>query len=268
MKIIHITDTHLVAPGVMLYELDPYERLRLCIDDVVANHADARFCVVTGDLAHKGEEAAYRGLRAQLERLPMPWYLLVGNHDARAPFAAVFPDVPCDEAGFVQSALRLPEGDFLFLDTLDEGVNGGLYCDARAAWLTRQLDAAAGRPVYLFMHHPPFPIHIPCLDRISLAAPERFAKLVEGRDNIRHLFYGHVHRPVCGSWRRIPVSTMRGLNHQVPFDFVTVTHVPKSHEPPAYAVAFVEDEQVTVHFHDYLDRRTLVKDGERYTYAP
>jgi 3',5'-cyclic-AMP phosphodiesterase len=268
MKIIHITDTHLVAPGVKLYDLDPYDRLRACIDDVVANHADARFCVVTGDLAHKGEEAAYRGLRTQLERLPMPWYPLLGNHDAREPFARVFPDVARDEAGFTQGVLRLPEGDFLFLDTLDEGVNGGLYCEARERWLAGRLDEAADRAVYLFMHHPPFPIHIPCLDRISLAHPERFARLVEGRRNIRHLFYGHVHRPVCGSWHGIPVSTMRGLNHQVPFDFVTATHVPKSHEPPAYAVVFVEENQVTVHFHDYLDRRTLVKSGDHYAYAP
>src|SRR5690606_17531611 len=117
-------------------------------------------------------------------------------------------------------------------------------------------------------HHPPFPIHIPCLDRISLLEPERFAPLVAGRGNIRHLFYGHVHRPVCGSWLGIPVSTMRGLNHQVPFDFATVDRVPKSHEPPAYAVAFIEADHVAVHFHDYLDRRTLVKQGDRYAYAP
>lgn len=268
MKLIHITDTHLVAPGVTLYGLDPYDRLRTCLDDVIANHADASLCVITGDLAHKGEAAAYRGLRTQLARLPMPWIPLLGNHDARAPFREVFPDVPRDGDGFTQSVLRLPEGDFLFLDTLDEGVSGGLYCEAREAWLAARLDEAGDRPVYLFMHHPPFPVRIPCLDRISLARPERFERLVAGRRNIRHLFYGHVHRPVCGSWRGIPVSTMRGLNHQVPFDFVAVERVPKSHEPPAYAVVFIEDEQVTVHFHDYLDRRTLVRAGDGYAYAP
>jgi 3',5'-cyclic AMP phosphodiesterase CpdA len=267
VKLIHITDPHLVTPGEPLYGTDPHERLEQCLDDVLANHADAAFCVITGDLAHLGQLAAYQGLARQLERLPMPAFPLLGNHDRRAPFHEAFPKALRDGSGFVQAVLRRPEGDFIFLDTLDEGVDGGKYCDARAAWLAARLEEAGDRPVFLFMHHPPFPIHIPCLDPISLAEPDRFARIVEGRRNIRHLFYGHVHRPVCGSWRGIPVSTMRGLNHQVPFDLATVKPVPKSHEPPAYAVVFVDPEQVTVHFHDYLDRRTLVKVGDHYEYA-
>lgn len=267
MKLIHITDTHLVEPGRALYQADPYERLAQCIDDVVANHGDAAFCVITGDLAHKGEPAAYRGMATQLARLPMPAYPLAGNHDFRAPLVAALPMAPRDEHGFLQGVHRRAEGDFIFLDTLDEGVNGGRYCEKRTAWLTARLDDAGDRPVYLFMHHPPFGIRIPCLDRISLAEPERFAAIVDGRRNIRHLFYGHVHRPVCGSWHGIPVSTMRGLNHQVPFDLATVSPVPKSHEPPAYAIVFIDADQVTVHFHDYLDRRTLVKVGDHFEYA-
>ncbi len=46
---------------------------------------------------------------------------------------------------------------------------------------------------------------------------------------------------------------MRGTNHQVPFDFDAVEVVPKSHEQPAYAVVFLEEQQTTVHFHDFLD---------------
>jgi Icc protein len=266
VKIVHITDTHLVAPGIRLYDLDPLERLQACISDVCAHHADAAFCVVTGDLAHKGEAAAYRALRVELDRLPMPSFALMGNHDLRAAYRAAFPEAPSDPAGFVQHLLRRPEGDFLMLDTLDEGVNGGLYCERRETWLQDRLEAAEGRPVYLFMHHPPFGIGIPCLDAIALRDPQRFARLLNGRRNIRHLFYGHVHRPVCGSWHGIPVSTMRGLNHQVPFDLQASGSVPKSHEPPAYAVVLIDDDQVTVHFHDYLDRRTLVRDGDRFTY--
>ncbi len=267
MKLIHITDTHLVEPGRSLYQTDPYERLAQGIDDVVANHADAAFCVVTGDRAHKGEEAAYRGLAKQLARLAMPVYPLLGNHDLRAPFHQAFPGAPRDDAGYVQAVLRRAEGDFIFLETLDEGVNGGKYCKKREAWLRARLDEAGDRPVYLFMHHPPFAIRIPCVDGIALMQPERFAAIVDGRRNIRHLFYAHVHRPVCGSWHGIPVSTMRGLNHQVRFDLHTKWPVPKSHEPPAYAIVFIDPDQVTVHFHDYLDRRTLVKVGDHCEYA-
>ena len=109
MKIIHITDTHLVEPGRSLYQTDPYQRLAQCIDDVVANHSDAAFCVITGDLAHKGELAAYQGIAKQLARLSMPVYPLPGNHDLRAPMREALPGAPRDEHGFMQAALRRPE---------------------------------------------------------------------------------------------------------------------------------------------------------------
>jgi len=267
MKLIHITDPHLVTPGTRLYGLDPQLRLRQCIDDVVAHHGDAALCVITGDLADRGEPAAYRALAAELERLSMPVHPLLGNHDSRAAFLAAFPNAARDAHGFVQAVVRRAEGDFVFLDTLEEGVHGGRLCDARLGWLRARLDDAGTRPVYLFMHHPPFAVGIPSLDRIALLEPAPLAAILEGRRNLRHLFYGHVHRPVCGSWRGIPVSTMRGLNHQVSFDLTGVDDVPHSHEPPAYAVVLIDDDHVVVHFHDYLDRRTLVQRGDEYVYA-
>ena len=69
---------------------------------------------------------------------------------------------------------------------------------------------------------------------------------------IRHLFYGHVHRPVAGSWLGIPTTTLRGTNHQCWLDFEEQNQIPGSHEPPAYAVVLI-DERVVVHTHDYLD---------------
>lgn len=267
MKLIHVTDTHLVAPGKRLFGLDPQARLAACVDDIVANHADAALCVITGDLAHRGELAAYEALARELARLPMPVHALVGNHDARAPFRAAFPAAARDDNGFVQGVARRDEGDFIFLDTLDEGVHGGRLCDARLAWLAARLDEAGRRPVYLFMHHPPFAIGMDWLDEIALREPERFARMLEGRD-VRHLFYGHVHRPVCGSWRGIPMSTMRGTNHQVPFDLGPRLETLPSHEPPAYGVVLIEPDQVVVHLHDYLDRTRLVEVDGGYAYAP
>ena len=257
MKIIHVTDTHLVARGEMLHGLDPEQRLAACIDDIAAHHADAHLCVITGDLAHRGEVGAYLVLQERLARLSMPVWLMVGNHDLRANFRAVFPDAPCDSDGFVQRVVNTPAGLFILLDTLEEGQNWGSFCARRRAWLEAALHSAQRAPVFLFMHHPPFDCGIPCLDRIGLRDSPAFAETVRPHHNIRHLFFGHYHRPVTGSWRGIPFSTMRGTNHQVPFDFLTVDYVPKSHEPPAYAVVFIDAGQVTVHFHDYLDRSVI-----------
>src|SRR5690606_33883246 len=156
-----ITDPHLVAPGVSLHGLDPYARLTACVDDIRANHADAAFCIITGDLAHKGEHAAYAGLKAQLQRLPMPCHALMGNHDMRSVYRSVFTDAPCDEDGFVQRVIVRSEGHFILLDTLSEGENGGRYCRRREAWLAQALQDAHDSPVYLFMHHPPFEVGIP-----------------------------------------------------------------------------------------------------------
>ena len=127
MKIVHITDTHLVTPGQSLYQTDPYERLAQCIDDVLANHGDAAFCVLTGDLAHKGEAAAYVGLAKQLARLPMPVYPLLGNHDLRAPFRAAFPQALRDgvvrEAGTTEAVFRAPADGYtrMLLDAATRG---------------------------------------------------------------------------------------------------------------------------------------------------
>lgn len=254
MKFIHVTDPHLVEPGTTLYGLDPLERLRLCVADVNANHADAAFAIFTGDLAHKGQRPAYEALRATLAGLAMPVHLLLGNHDDRATFQAVFPERPRDADGFVQFAFDAPAGRFVCLDTNEPGVPWGWLCEKRLAWLAAELDRSAGRPVFLFMHHPPFGVRLKRMDEIALQEPGRFAAVIAGRPNLRHLFFGHLHRPIAGSWNGIPFSTMRATSHQVALDFVTAGVVPGSHEPPAYAVVFVEDGLTVAHFHDFLDR--------------
>ena len=254
MKFIQFTDLHFVPRGKTLHGLDPYKRLEACIDDINRHHGDAEMCVITGDLAQSGQLDAYRDLRTCLSRLNLPVHLMVGNHDRREQMLEVFTDVPVDANGFVQTAFDASAGRFLLLDTVEHGKGWGSYCERRCEWLNQALVASQNQPVYLFMHHPPFHVGLNCVDRIGLGADgDHIGEILSSHDNIRHLFFGHVHRPISGSWRGIPYSTLRGINHQVPFDFESVEVVPKSHEPPAYAVIFLEEGQTTVHVHDYLD---------------
>lgn len=252
MKFIHLTDTHFVPPGEMLYGLDPATALRAAVADINAHHADAELAVVTGDLTHWGEPEAFEHLAGVLADLTMPLKLLIGNHDARDVFCETFPDQAVDRDGFVQSVHDTSAGRFVFLDTVLAGTDAGHYTPDRCAWLEGVL-STADRDVFLFMHHPPFPTGLPELDTIGLQQAEAFRAVVAPhRARVRHLFFGHVHRPIAGSWLGIPVSTVRSMNHQTWFDMTGET-LTGSHEPPAYGVVTIDPDTVVVHFHDFTD---------------
>ncbi len=253
MKVLQVTDTHLLEPGGRIHDIDPAARLAACVAHINAHHADARFCVVSGDLTDDGRPGAYRALKAVLDALAVPYHLMVGNHDDRAALLAAFPETPRDADGFVQYALETPAGHVLILDTVEPGTHGGSFCRRRGAWLGDQLEAAGGEPVYLFMHHPPFPVGLPAMDSIRLIDPAHFVAAIDGRANIRHIFFGHVHRPVSGSWRGIAFSALPSTVHQVALDLETVSTVPKTREPPAYGVILLEPEQTLVHVSAFLE---------------
>lgn len=256
---LHLTDLHVTPAGApALYGLDPGERLAAAVADIARRHgpdsdAPAAFAVITGDLTHHGEPEAYARLRTILAGLPCPAHLLLGNHDERDAFRAAFPESPTDGNGFIQQCVATPAGRFLMLDTKIPGTHAGGLCRARLDWLAGQLDEDDA-PVFLFLHHPSYRVGIAAMDAIPLRDAEALWEvLAPHRARLRHLFHGHLHRPIAGSWRGIPASSLRGLSHQVGLDFAPRPVTPGSHEPPAYAVVRATAEEVVVHSHDFLD---------------
>lgn len=293
LKFIHFSDTHVIPRGSRLHGLDSCARLEALVEDVNRNHADADMAIVTGDLANTGQRNEYQELRSILGKLSIPSHMILGNHDDRVNFSAVFPEMPRDESGFVQQSIVTSAGVFVLIDTKEAsisstaagGSNWGVIDEKREQWLVRQLDKYRDKPVYLFLHHPPFAIGMPALDQEDnvLKRAHRLAAVLNGRPNIRHMFLGHVHRPVTGSWRGIPYSAVRGTNHQIMLDMKTqVTNgshlplpVPKNHEPPSYAVVLLSADTTAVHYHDFLDethRLFVLAPNEhglmKYTYRP
>ena len=260
MKIIHITDTHIVPEGETIYGLDPAARLATVIDHISAHHADADLAVITGDLTDRGDPASYQRLRSLLEPLPMPVRLMIGNHDTRAAFIDAFPDEPRDGAGFVQSVMDLPDGAgrLLFLDTNEVGWSGGRYCDSRLAWLEARLQDTPDRPAFIFMHHPPFPLGVAHFEQICLAQPEPFIGALKGHGGgVPHIFLGHVHIPVSGvSPSGIPFTAGRGCNHQIVLDFAARDCTWAS-GAPNYNIIRIGEHGVIVHAFDLIDAATI-----------
>ena len=253
MKFIHLTDPHFIPPGKTLYGRDPRLALDAAVADINAANSDAEMVVITGDLTHWGEPEAFANLADCLAPLTMPVKLLIGNHDHRPTFCEHFPDQGVDANGFIQSTIETSAGVFVFLDTVLEGTHAGHFCERRCAWLSQTLADIGDRDVFLFMHHPPFATGVAAMDAIGLQQKEAFqAAIHDQQHKIRHLFFGHLHRPIAGSWLDIPFSTLRATNHQVWLDFKS-HGIQGSFEPPAYCVVMLGDETVVVHYHDYLD---------------
>lgn len=254
MKLVHLSDLHLVPPGERLWGLDPVARLEACLRDIARYHSDADFCVISGDLTERGDAEAYMALKSRLERFPLKTFLMLGNHDDRDTYFEVFDDAPKDDKGFAQEMHLTSDAAFLFLDTLEPGQSSGSYCKARCTWLERMLDRAGDVPIYIFIHHPPFDIGIPFLDRVKLADHEAIARITADR-TIHHLFFGHVHRPVFCTWQGILCSAVPGLAHQVPLVAETVS-TQYSIEPPIYAVVTVDADRTLVHYDAFLHRHS------------
>jgi Icc protein len=256
MKIIHITDPHLVAPGETLWGNDAFGRFDACLTDIEHWHKDADFCFISGDLTDCGDAKTYHAIAKRLAAFPLETELMIGNHDLRSGYFAAFPNAPRDEHGFAQRIRDTERERFIFTDTVSEpGNSAGWYCQQRFDWLSRQITSAPG-DVYIAMHHPPFDIGIPYMDRIKLREHEAFAEMVETSGKVRHIFFGHVHRAVFGTWRGITYSALPGLNHQVPLQREAGGHR-YTDEPPMYAIVTLSDDQTIFHYDGYWDRKPL-----------
>jgi 3',5'-cyclic-AMP phosphodiesterase len=264
---LHLTDLHLQPPGTLLRGgLDGAAPLIRAFETIARRHGPGglappvAFAALTGDLTREGEPEAYQRLRQLLRMLPCPAHLMLGNHDDRAAFRAVFPDAAVDAAGFVQQAFATPAGLCVMLDTLEQGKGEGRLCARRLAWLADRLAESGATPVLLFLHHPPMPVGMASMDSVALLDAEALWEvLAPHRARIRHLFHGHLHRPIAGSWRGIPLSSLRGTAFEVVFPAAPGAVGVGTLSLPCYALVRVAGEDVVVHTLDLVDPAAAAK---------
>ncbi|MDJ1008865.1 MAG: metallophosphoesterase [Paracoccaceae bacterium] len=250
MKLLHFTDIHLTTPGQTIADRDPNANFDRALAHAMEAQSDAEALFITGDLSDWGEEDDYRRLKVRIGKLPMPVHLAIGNHDDRATFLRVFPEL-AGEGGFVHYTAPLSLGHAVVLDTWGPETHAGHFCAARAAWLDRTLAALPG-PVWLFLHHNPVPVGIGPIDEIMLLDAERFATtLAPHAGRIAHIFHGHCHLPLAGSLLGIPFSAPRGTNHQGWPDFGAERLLSGSDLPEAYGVVLASPRSTMVHMVEY-----------------
>ncbi len=253
MKLVHLSDIHI--HGELVGGTDPVAQFQRCLAHVEKHHSDAGAIVVTGDLTHDGNADSYRRLQTILDDSPLELFLLLGNHDHRGRFRAVFSNHPTDENGFIQQTADAAGYRLIMLDTCEPGTHAGHLCEGRRAWLSEKLDEARrdATPVLLFMHHNPVPVGVWSADVLSLVEGEEFrAILRENADLVRHLFFGHTHYSLSGSLEGVPFSAPRSTNHPVWPDIGDKRRVGFGPIAPNYDVALFDSGAVVVHTIDFM----------------
>lgn len=248
MKIIHISDLHLTIPGEEMGGLDPHARLSQALAHVATHHPDAARIIITGDLAHWGEKAAYAALQRALADLRIPVRLLIGNHDNRTTFLSVFKDHPTDRAGFVNHAETLDGHRFIYLDSVGERTHAGHFCEARRAWLQNELSNCDR--ARLFLHHNPMLLGLPASDQIALVESDRppFRELIaEHSAKIDYIHFGHVHAPIHGCFAGVPFASVPSTGNQSIPDFDEADLLKGAPMAPSYFVLLIHGCDTTIH---------------------
>ncbi len=256
MLIAQMTDIHIgFAPDDGPEELNRH-RFRAALDRLLTGPNQPDMLILSGDITDSGEFDDFADVAALVGQCSYPVWPMVGNHDERANLLRAFPQARCED-GFLHYVVEAEGLRVILLDTLEEGRHGGAFCEARAAWLTAQLDAAPDTPTLIFMHHPPVVTGVDWMD----PAPSedwiaRFGAVVEGREQIVSIQCGHLHRPIQTMFRGIPLGVTASIAPRVALDLRPVdAHHPDGRdlittEPPAYALHRWDGQTLVTHYED------------------
>lgn len=237
--LLQLSDLHIREPGKLAYgriETAPY--LKRAIDSILRLPQRPDAVVITGDLTDFGRAAEYDHLRELLSPLPMPVYLMPGNHDDRDQLRSSFSDHSyLGYSGFVQFSVAINDLQLIALDTCITGASAGSLGKERLAWLAAQLQTHAQQPVIIAMHHPPFQTLIGHMDTIGLLeGSQELEALVTQYPNVERIICGHLHRAIQVRFGGTIAATVPSPAHQVRLDLAPDAESLWLLEPPGFGI--------------------------------
>jgi Icc protein len=207
--LVHISDTHFLTGAGRLYDrVDSVAQLREMLEALERTGRRPEAIIFTGDLADRGEAAAYAELAALAEpvaeRMGARIVWGMGNHDDRAAFRSQLLGGTRDE-GPVDHVMWFNGLRIIMLDTSVPGEHHGELDDSQLAWLADELARPALDGTILAMHHPPIPSVLDLAVSVELRDQSRLAQVLMGSD-VRAILAGHLHYSSTATFAGIPVS--------------------------------------------------------------
>ena len=149
-------------------------------------------------------------------------------------------------------------------------IHEGYYCLKRFNWLEKEILSFKSNSNIIFMHHNPMNVFMKSMDNYSFNDKDQeiIAKFLDKyASKIKYLFFGHGHRPLSGKWKNVPYASLRGLLHARELDFDSDVENFKMEEP-SYGIIFVNENNLTFHIHDFMNKGKIYEGDENYLGFP
>ncbi|MVM28787.1 metallophosphoesterase [Spirosoma sp. HMF4905] len=188
MRIAFITDIHIGAEGEKLHGIDVRQNFLNALDFLT--NLKPNCLVIGGDLCNKhGDRSIYEWVKKQLDELPIPYYVISGNHDDPVMLADVFKKDHDLHGNELYYALPLEGRPALFLDS-----SKGEFSAEQWTWLRDYLTALRDNNVLIIMHYPPLPADVEFMDtKYPFRQSDEFLELVHELPCHVTVVCGHYH---------------------------------------------------------------------------
>lgn len=195
MRIVHISDIHLVNKETSIWDTDTFAHFNKAIE-LIKSIDEVDAIVVTGDLSNDGSEWTYKYIDQSFKSLGVPTLCCPGNHDSTSMMLKEY--VPSFYT--VNQKTIIGGYKFLILNSVipdDEEPNTnksrGLFSKEMLKYVEEEIKD--GVPTIIEFHHSPLEPG-GWLNRKLLDNRNEFNALIHDADNVKLVLYGHIHYPI------------------------------------------------------------------------
>jgi 3',5'-cyclic AMP phosphodiesterase CpdA len=257
MLIAQISDLHIRPAGQLAYGVaETNVMAEAAIHALLRLRPMPDVVILTGDATDCGLDEEFAILNGLLDRLPMPVYVVPGNHDRReAMRAALGPRGYLPASGPLDFVVETRPVRLIGLDTLVAGESHGALAEASIAFLEATLAREPTVPTLVFLHHPPFDCGIGHMDRIRLLdGVEAFRTVIARHPQVERVVTGHHHRSVAVRFAGTICQIAPAVTHQVALDLSEESPSCFVLEPPAFLLHHWSDGAGLVTHTAYVNR--------------
>ncbi len=192
LLVAQISDLHLFSDECQdLLGWNTWKSLDIVLAQMMSLDPLPDLILLTGDLSQDETEGAYHRVVERFKPIGIPTYWLPGNHDHVPTMQQILDAPPI----YADKVIQAGGWKFLLLNTNVPGqVYGALNSDS-LQWLDEQLSSDdMAEPTVLAMHHHPFGVRSPWLDKSGLQNTPSFLNIIDRYPQVQLVLFGHIHQ--------------------------------------------------------------------------